>query len=215
MSTRTSRRCLVSARSSRSREISDQVGVVRPRSPRELLGPPHGSPRRPLHGARSPSSPTPMCAPRRPARAPIRAGWRSPTGPGPGSSSRACPPCPSRRCPTRSRISTRASRRRSGTGPTWSLATRKSPSASTTGSRAWAATIPGARCRTTSTRSGPAKWVSASCCGRCRPGEDPARVARTALPDEEAAKAVAARSLALDNFGERNRVDAPRAGAAG
>ena len=40
-----------------------------------------------------------------------------------------------------------------------------------------------------------------------RPGEDPARVARTALPDEEAAKAVAARSLALDNFGERNRVD--------
>ena len=40
-----------------------------------------------------------------------------------------------------------------------------------------------------------------------RPGEDPARVARTALPDEEAAKAVASRSLALDDFGERNRVD--------
>ena len=40
-----------------------------------------------------------------------------------------------------------------------------------------------------------------------RPGEDPGRVARTALPDAEATIAVAGRSLALDNFGERNRVD--------
>ena len=40
-----------------------------------------------------------------------------------------------------------------------------------------------------------------------RPGEDPGRVARTALPDEAAADAVASRSLALDDFGERNRVD--------
>ena len=39
-----------------------------------------------------------------------------------------------------------------------------------------------------------------------RPGEDPGRVARTALPDEEAAQAVAGRTLALDHFGERNRV---------
>ena len=39
-----------------------------------------------------------------------------------------------------------------------------------------------------------------------RPGEDPARVARERMPDSAAADAVAGRSLALDNFGERNRV---------
>lgn len=37
------------------------------------------------------------------------------------------------------------------------------------------------------------------------PGDDPAEVART-LPDAAAADAVASRSLALDDFGERNRV---------
>lgn len=37
------------------------------------------------------------------------------------------------------------------------------------------------------------------------PGDDPGEVARAALPDEEAAAAVASRSLALDDFGERNR----------
>ena len=38
-----------------------------------------------------------------------------------------------------------------------------------------------------------------------RPGEDPGGLART-VPDAEAADAVAERSLALDHFGERNRV---------
>ncbi len=37
------------------------------------------------------------------------------------------------------------------------------------------------------------------------PGDDPAELART-LPDSAAARAVVARSLALDDFGERNRV---------
>ena len=40
-----------------------------------------------------------------------------------------------------------------------------------------------------------------------RPGEDPAQVARTPLPDTEAVAAVMGRSLALDHFGERNLVD--------
>ena len=40
-----------------------------------------------------------------------------------------------------------------------------------------------------------------------RVGEDPALVARTPIPDSAAAAAVAGRSLALDHFGERNRVD--------
>ena len=39
-----------------------------------------------------------------------------------------------------------------------------------------------------------------------RPGEDPARVARERIPDSAAVDAVAGRSLALDHFGERNRV---------
>ena len=38
-----------------------------------------------------------------------------------------------------------------------------------------------------------------------RPGEDPAEVARTALPDSAAVASVALRSLLLDDFGERNR----------
>ena len=37
------------------------------------------------------------------------------------------------------------------------------------------------------------------------PGDDPGEIARTALPDEEAADAVASRSLDLDDFAERNR----------
>lgn len=37
------------------------------------------------------------------------------------------------------------------------------------------------------------------------PGDDPGEVARAALPDEEAAAAVAGRSLDLDDFGEQNR----------
>ena len=40
-----------------------------------------------------------------------------------------------------------------------------------------------------------------------RPGEDPAQVARTPVPDGEAVEAVMGRSLALDDFGERNLVD--------
>ena len=40
-----------------------------------------------------------------------------------------------------------------------------------------------------------------------RPGEDPAQVARTPLPDAEAVAAVTGRSLALDHFGERNLVE--------
>ncbi len=40
-----------------------------------------------------------------------------------------------------------------------------------------------------------------------RPGEDPATVARTPMPDGAAAAAVMERSLAFDHFGERNRVD--------
>ena len=40
-----------------------------------------------------------------------------------------------------------------------------------------------------------------------RPGEDPARVARERMPDSAAADAVAGRSLALDHFGEANRVE--------
>ena len=40
-----------------------------------------------------------------------------------------------------------------------------------------------------------------------RPGEDPGRVARDGMPDREAADAVAGRTLALDHFGEINRVD--------
>ena len=40
-----------------------------------------------------------------------------------------------------------------------------------------------------------------------RPGEDPAQVARTPLPDAEAVAAVMGRSLAFDHFGERNLVD--------
>ena len=39
-----------------------------------------------------------------------------------------------------------------------------------------------------------------------RPGETPEELARTVVPDAEAAEAVAGRSLALDHFGERNRV---------
>ena len=38
------------------------------------------------------------------------------------------------------------------------------------------------------------------------PGDDPAEAARTRLPDAQAADSAAARSLALTNFGERNRV---------
>ena len=40
-----------------------------------------------------------------------------------------------------------------------------------------------------------------------RPGEDPGPLARDRLPDAEAADAVAGRSLALDHFGEANKVD--------
>ena len=39
-----------------------------------------------------------------------------------------------------------------------------------------------------------------------RPGQDPARVARASLPDTASVRAAASRSLALTNFGERNRV---------
>ena len=40
-----------------------------------------------------------------------------------------------------------------------------------------------------------------------RPGDDPAQVARTPLPDAEAMAAVMGRSLAFDHFGERNLVE--------
>ena len=40
-----------------------------------------------------------------------------------------------------------------------------------------------------------------------RAGEDPGVIARGGLPDREAAEAVAARSLVLDDFGEANRVE--------
>ena len=40
-----------------------------------------------------------------------------------------------------------------------------------------------------------------------RPGEDPAGAARTPLPYREDADAVAGRTLALDHFGEVNRVE--------
>ncbi len=45
------------------------------------------------------------------------------------------------------------------------------------------------------------------------PGEDPAVVARSMVPDAEAAAAVAGRSLALDDFEERNLVDHRARGA--
>ena len=111
-------------------------------------------------------------------------------------------------------ISTRASRRLCGTGQIWSRATR-SRLASTYrqqgvgGDDSWGA-VPHHEYTLW-----PREMGFRFLLRLLRPGEDPARVARTALPDEEAAKAVAARSPGAGQLRGAKPGGPPRAGAAG